>query len=221
MKGGPDVWKEAAAVITRLMEHPITIPIHSLSISDGPDRPTSQSLGLKAIRDRIIAHYYETVFDWIKEVETLIHRFEQSGDNGFPQMAIAREIRRIFGRERTKMRTFTVSSWNGTVLSMRERLVRMSSECPPKVKLREVNAGPKPQSVFVSSVVSPHEIQCARNAAEWMNTENDIRGLISAMGPAPTGWRHQAPPPLTAEGFSGAVGYLKETLARRGVPYPE
>jgi hypothetical protein len=213
--------KEAMNAMNRLMSHPITNPIHSTFSIDLPSFRSSECLGLTAIRERLETNYYRTVYDWITDIESLIYHFEQASGNRFAEMGVAREIRRLFSRERAKMRLFTLASWNGRVLVLKERFARLTCEAPAKIKAHAMVTDPTPHSTFPPSVVNAHQVQCARNACEWLDGEDDVNGLTNVASMTQPDLFRNGGKPLTPGAFSAIGELVKGRLAKRGIRYAE
>jgi hypothetical protein len=203
----------ALRVMNRVMEHPVTHPLHPYI--GGP----SGTPGLNVIRRRVKDQYYRGTYPWMTAVETAIHAFESASGDSEHQMAIAAETRRLFARERARGRIPTVATWTRAVAVLDNRLKEMMAGAPWKPKPRnDMNDLP-----FALIRIPPHTLAAALNATELLAespaTVSDLVALVEAKqeeGLTPDGQvlNFAALKPETIERLCGFIGSGGEVLSR-------
>jgi hypothetical protein len=205
----PAARETALGIMGRLMEHPITRPLHSRFSVDRLDFRTPDSPGLSTVTQRLSDQTYKSVYEWITDVEAVVHNFELASHEGFAEFAIAREVRRLFLKERATMRFLTTASWSGRLVHLKQRLLQLNNAAPPKIRSQApLPAFPRPRPIQ-HSMATGHQIQCLRTACEWLEPTDDVRGLLRyGQG-------------LNSRELAEATDYVKGRLVKRGLGYPE
>jgi hypothetical protein len=159
----------------RFMAHPLTIPLHFWSSAELGAPRISESLPLSGIRDRLQSGLYGSIYEWVTDIESAIYAFEEnSGDIGVP---IGQEVRRIFAKERAKMRTTTLSKWSGSVAVLRRRLARLGTD----LFAEERPQAPDSLAGLRIHGTTVHDLQLAQNAAEQITSKGEIRTFMKSI----------------------------------------
>jgi hypothetical protein len=93
-------------VMDSFMNHPLSCILCQPFLKSD----TNSRLGFDTIRERLLSNSYPTIAAWMLEVESAIYAFESRDQN--PLLVItAGELRRLFTKERLKMKVNSASQW--------------------------------------------------------------------------------------------------------------
>jgi hypothetical protein len=179
----PQLRENAAAVMDHLIQHPISRALHC---------PQSNSLAealptLETIRDRLSAGHYRSAHEWITDTESVIWGFEQA-HNAALAAAIAREVRRLFDKERRLMATPTSADRALSLGALKQRLLRLNGRRP--ALLRAMRSHPedrRPKRRFAVRGVSEHAIQAIQNDCQLLVRDEEILAVKRELSPEAVG----------------------------------
>ena len=220
-----DRFADALQVMKRVMSHPITQMFHE-RIPPGDeedDYSPAKAIGFVDVVRSLRNHEYQTMQEWLQDVETVCHNMEECYSEDSFQAVSAREVRRRFNKEREKMRHLSRACWACAMQRQRIRFAKLTIAPPPKLKSTmvqqmSVNELPKKRQLKYTD----HEIQSFLLAMEELDTKEEFDGLNEIIQKEQPGALHV--PALLSFTF-GQLGdstldrvhdYVKACLERKG-----
>lgn len=227
MKFTPELLQQAKKAMQNLKIHPISQQFEDPLTEINEDVVIKNPIGLKTIRERLETNYYTDTYPWLCDVETVFHNFELNFTETSLEATLAREMRKIFNKERRFLMKYSYSLWTTNMHALRVRLVKCVHLAPNKLRTHIPTFAfvelPKPRQLSFSS----HEIQAFQLASEMIESEEEKKGLYDIIIESqPDAFQNMTKLSLNIGLLSDKTlrllrDYMITCLAKRNISYPE
>jgi hypothetical protein len=212
----------ALAIMDRLSFFPVYREEPKLS----SDRSSLPARDFRSICDNLQSSTYQSTREWFDDVESVISSRESFfTDPNY--LAMTRYIRRIFLRSCRRARVFTLQSWTDYVSHVRTKIALNMASGPSAVRQSASGLLPRISVQTDQSVLSEKEIQDFVRAAELLTEDDDHETMLRILNET------ENMPDLLGSNIVLDITrirlstvkklqeFVRNTLSRRGIPYPE
>lgn len=227
MKFTPELLQQAKKAMENLSIHPISQQFEDPITDINENVVLKNPISLKIIRDRLKSNYYTDTYQWLCDVETVFHNFEINYTETSLEATLAREMRKIFNKERRFLMKYSYSLWTTNMHALRVKLVKCVHLAPSKLKthipLFTFVELPKPRQLSFSS----HDIQSFQLASEMLVSEEEKKGLYDIINESqPDAFQNVNNLSLnighlTDQTLRSLRDYIATCLAKRNISYLE
>ena len=227
MKFDANIRAKAIKAMERLIKHPISKMFQEPLKVDNDSLFELKPIGLNIILKNLTSDYYQDTYDWLCDVETVFHNVEVYHTDVSFEACIAREMRKIFNKERRFLMQYSSSLWTSNMHALRVKLVKYIHTAPTKLKSQIPSIAfvelPKPRNLKFNF----HDIQCFQLAIEMIDSPEEKEGLVRVINESqPDAFQNVTPVSLNIGQLTDATleslkKYISECLKKRNISYPE
>jgi hypothetical protein len=182
---------------------------------------------ISTIRTRLIENGYESVQQWLNDVETVWANVIAYKGEKSHQAAMATWCRSLFEKYRRKVDVLSVGTWGSEVYRLRSRVYVVMGQPPAKVKQYASSLGAANTMKQPMPPLTEREVQCFVQACDVLMKEEDhaeMLRIIDELHPEiDTGGADLAidVTKMNSQTIYALRDYMKTTLEKRGQKYPE
>lgn len=227
MKFTPNLLKKAIKAMDNLSNHPISRHFEEPLTESSENYTVKNHIGLKIIRERLNSNFYTDTYEWLCDVETVFHNTELVYTETSLEATLAREMRKIFNKERRFLMQYSCSLWTTNMHALRVKLVKYIHTAPNKLKSQIPKFAfvelPKPRQLSFTS----HDIQSFQIASEMLETGEERKGLTKIINESqPDAFQNVYQVSLNIGQLNDKTlrslrDYITTCLAKRNIQYPE
>ncbi|OHT15854.1 Bromodomain containing protein [Tritrichomonas foetus] len=228
MKFTKKILEQAIKAMEKLIKRPISSLFHEpLKGVNVEQSGITNRIGLKTILNRLKEGFYHDTYLWLCDVETVFHNVELYYSDVSFEACMAREMRKLFNKERRFLMQYSSSLWTTNMHALRVKLVKYIHAAPSKLKSQIPQIAfaelPKPRQLKFTS----HDIQCFQLASEMIENDTENEGLVRVINQSqPDAFQNVTPVSLNIGQLSDATlkslkEYMSECLRKRNLSYPE
>lgn len=222
----------AVSIMDRIMKHPIANDyIEPILPGDGTESEYFEKIknpqDLSSIRQRLIDGRYQTLQNWLDDVETVWKNAELYHGPQSHYASISQQCRKIFDKEKRALDVLSMGTWCGEVYRLRSRVYDLMGQPPTRVKQYASSLGSSHTMKQNMPLLTEREVQNFIAASEMLQMEEDhaemIR-IIDEMQPEIDPGKEELWLDVTKLSLPTIYAlreYMRNSLEKRGQKYPE